>query len=163
MISSKNILWVLVLTTVLLTAASASGSTVSVDAKKPEPKPKPQPKTVKVVHISADVDGTKVVEAGANISEIYTVVLSSGSYVSKAKEIDANTTTGNFNVQFAGKLPASAGDTFTITLVSNDEQFSTVASIGTFTEKQLGKSGKSQLEGTTDTIILEPNEEVGVS
>ena len=161
MISSKNnILLVAVLATILFTAASFS---TIIDAKKPESKPKPQPKTLKVVHTSADVDGSKVVETGANISEIYTVVLSSGTYVSKAKEIDANTTSGNFNVQFAGKLPASAGDTFTITLVSNDEQFSTVSNVGTFTEKQLGKSGKSQLEGTTDTIVLEPNEEIGVS
>jgi hypothetical protein len=165
MISKLNLSLVIVLSTILITSLTA-GVLVSdlgtADAKQPQPKPKPQPKTVKVAHISADIDASKVIEAGANVSDIYTVVLSSGNYVSKAKQLEGNSTTDNFSVQFAGKLLASTGDSFTITLVSNDEQYNTVSGTGVFTEKTLGNSGKSQLLGNTE-ISLEVNDQVGVS
>jgi hypothetical protein len=157
MFSTKQIFLVTVLATILLTSATAGylGSG-PVDAKKPTPKPKP----IQNVKITADIDTSQI----TNLTEAaaaYTFILTSGTYTSKAKMID-NITEGDINVVFAGKLPVSVGDGVTVTAVSSNDNYNTVAASGTFNEKSLGKSGKTSLEASVNLELTE-NSETGVS
>ena len=109
-------------------------------------------KQIQNVKITAEVDGSEV----NNITEAaqaYSFTIQSGSFISKAKQLEGNLTEST-DLVFAGKLAVSIGDGFTVTGISDDNAYQTVVATGSFTEKPLGNSGKTSIVGTLDSPLV---------
>lgn len=120
------------------------------DKGKGHQKAKKQIQNVKIV---AEVDGSQV----GNITEaaqVYSFTIQSGSFVSKAKQIEGGNLTDSTTLVFAGKLAVSVNDGFTVTGISDDNAYQTVVATGSFKEKPLGNSGKTSITGTLDSPLV---------
>src|SRR5215207_6020807 len=137
-------------------SADAQGKSGKDKDKQTKTKPS-KGKSMKPVKINVYVDASQVANA-TDAAAAYQISVTAGGVTAKAKSLEINMTEeadlSNLKVPFNGKIAVAGGDTFTALASSASDAYVDSATTGTFTEKQLGNSGKTTVEGNTDSPLV---------